>query len=208
VIIIGGGRVGRATALALQRRGIDYRIVEQLPERIRDPHKYVLGSGADKAVLRQAGFDQAATVIITTHDDETNIYLTIHCRLLRPDIQIISRSSLERNVAPLHRAGSDFVMSYASMGANALFNLLQRSDLLMIAEGLDVFKVPVPAQLAGKTLAEADLRHKTGCSVIGIDSHEKTMTNPSPDSVLPGEGEIVLIGTPAGETEFLKLFTT
>lgn len=208
VIIIGGGRVGRATALALQRRGIDYRIVEQLPERIRDPHKYVLGSGADKAVLRQAGFDQAATVIITTHDDETNIYLTIHCRLLRPDIQIISRSSLERNVAPLHRAGSDFVMSYASMGANALFNLLQRSDLLMIAEGLDVFKVPVPAQLAGKTLAEADLRHKTGCSVIGIDSHEKTMTNPSPDSVLPGEGEIVLIGTPAGETQFLKLFTT
>jgi Trk K+ transport system NAD-binding subunit len=206
VIIIGGGRVGRATAVALTRRNIDYRIVEQLPERIRDPEKFVLGSGADKSVLQEAGFGEAATVIITTRDDETNIYLTISCRLLRPDIQIISRSSLERNVAALHRAGSDFVMSYASMGANALFNLLQRSDVLMIAEGLDVFKVRVPAQLVGKSLAEAKIRHKTGCSVIGIDTHERTIPSPEPDAVLPDGGEIVLLGTPAGEMEFLRLF--
>jgi K+/H+ antiporter YhaU regulatory subunit KhtT len=93
------------------------------------------------------------------------------------------------------------------MGANALFNLLQRSDLLMIAEGLDVFKVKVPAELAGKTLAEANFRHRTSCSVIGIDSEHKTTTNPGPDSVLPADGEIVLIGTPAGETEFLRLFS-
>ena len=206
VVIIGGGRVGRATAVSLRRRGIDYRIVEQLPERIRDPDKYVLGSGTDKAVLQKAGIERAATVIITTRDDETNSYLTIFCRLLRTDIQIISRCSLERNVATLHRAGSDFVMSYASMGANALFNLLQRSDLLMIAEGLDVFKLPVPKHLAGKTLADVDIRQKTGCSVIGIDSRDGKTTSPSPLSVLPSDGEIVLIGTPAGETEFLRLF--
>lgn len=206
VIIIGGGRVGRSTGAALERRGIDYRIVEQLPERIRNEEKYVLGSGADKAVLKQAGIDEASTVIITTRDDETNIYLTIYCRLLRPDVQIICRATLERNVAALHRAGSDIVMSYASMGANALFNLLQRSDLLMVAEGLDVFKVRVPKDLAGKTLAEANFRERTSCSVIGIDTEHKTTTNPDPDTVLPEEGEIVLIGTPAGETEFLKLY--
>ncbi|HEY5624311.1 MAG TPA: NAD-binding protein, partial [Gammaproteobacteria bacterium] len=206
VVIIGGGRVGRATAVALTRRGIDYRIVEPLAERIRDPEKYILGSGADKSALMAAGIDKAETVIITTRDDETNIYLTIYARLLRPDIQIISRSSRERNVAPLHRAGSDFVMSYASMGANALFNLLQRSDLVMIAEGLDVFKVQIPEQLAGKTLAESNIRPRTGCSVIGIDSKNKTMTNPAPDSVLPSDGEIVLIGTPEAEIAFLKQF--
>ena len=206
VVIIGGGRVGRATAAALMRRNIDYRVIEILPERIRDREKYILGSGADKLALQAAGFDDAATVIITTRDDEANIYLTINCRLLRPDIQIICRSSIERNVTALHRAGSDFVMSYASMGANALFNLLQRNDLLMIAEGLDVFKVRVPAQLAGKSLGEADIRHKTGCSVIGIDVDERTIASPEPDAVLPAGGEIVLIGTPTGEMEFLKQF--
>ena len=208
VIIIGGGRVGRATAASLKRRNINSIIVENMKERILDPENYVFGSAADRAILQKAGIEKAPTVIITTRDDETNIYLTIFCRLLRPDIQIISRSTLESNVAGLHRAGSDIVMSYASMGANALFNLLQRSDLLMIAEGLNVFKIPVPKQLAGKTLAEANIRHQTGCSVIGIDSDEKTMTNPGPESQLPAGGEMVLIGTPAGEGEFLRCFGT
>ena len=36
VVILGGGRVGRATAGGLMRREVDYRIVELLPERIRE----------------------------------------------------------------------------------------------------------------------------------------------------------------------------
>lgn len=208
VTVIGGGRVGRSTARALKRRGVEYRIIESMPERIQTGAGYVQGDGASREILREAGFDIAPTVIITTHDDETNIYLTIYYRLIRPDIQIISRATLDRNVAALHRAGADIVLSSASMGSNALFNLLKRSDLLMVAEGLDVFKVPVPEELVGKTLAEANFRERTNCSVIGIDSKHKTMTNPTPESVLPAEGEIVLIGTPEGETEFLRLFAS
>jgi hypothetical protein len=37
--------------------------------------------------------------------------------------------SLERNVSTLHRAGADFVMSYASIGANAKFNFLCPWDI-------------------------------------------------------------------------------
>jgi voltage-gated potassium channel len=208
VIIIGGGRVGRASAAALKRRGVEYRVVEQAEERVLDPETYIHGSAGDKSVLQLAGIESAQTVIITTGDDETNIYLTIFCRLLRPDIQVICRATLERNVAAMHRAGCDIALSYASLGANALFNLLHRVDLLMVAEGLDVFKVPVPGELAGKTLSEADFRQRTNCSVIGIDSDDKTTTNPGPDSVLPEGGEIVLIGTPQSETEFLKRYPT
>ena len=90
---------------------------------------------------------QSPSVVITPHDDDLNIYLTILCRKLRPDVQIISRATLDRNVSSLHRAGADIVASYASMGANAIFNLLQRSDVLMVAEGLSVFKVKMPASL-------------------------------------------------------------
>jgi voltage-gated potassium channel len=231
VIIIGGGRVGRSIAAALERRGQDYRIVELLRDRIQErievpiqdriqdfvrnlvtdkvdiKDKYVIGSAADREILDKAGIADAQSVIITPRDDETNIYLTIFCRLLRPDIQIISRATLDRNLPALHRAGCDIAMSYASMGANALFNLLRRSDLLMIAEGLDVFKIAVPKELAGKTLAEANFRQTTQCSVIGIDVGGKTTTNPSPESLLPEVGEIVLIGTPAAETEFLRRYT-
>lgn len=82
-------------------------------------------------------------------------------------------------MAALHRTGSEIVMSYASMGLNALFNLLQRSDFQMITGELDVFKGPILRELAVKTLAEINVRGRTNCSAIGIDPQDETMTNPN-----------------------------
>ncbi len=206
VIIIGGGRVGRATGRALQKRGIDYRIIEKLPELSADDGKYILGSAADLEVLEKAGIMKSPTAIITTHDDDTNIYLAIYCRRLRPDIQIISRATLERNVTTLHRVGADFVMSYASMGANTIFNLLDRSDILMIAEGLDVFKIKLPLSLTGKTLANSGIRAKTGCNVVAIFGENGMQFNLDPNSPLPAEAEIILIGSAAAESRFLDIY--
>jgi voltage-gated potassium channel len=205
-VIIGGGRVGRATGRALEKRQMDYRIVEERPERIRNPEKYVLGSAAELETLERAGIREAPAAIITTHSDDINTYLTIYCRRLRPDIQIISRSTLERNVSTLHRAGADFVMSYSSMGANAIFNLLKRSDILMVAEGLNIFRVKVPPQLAGKTIAQSLVRQITGCSIIAIKTAAEFQVNPPPSARLNVNAEIVLIGTVEDENRFLVRF--
>jgi Trk K+ transport system NAD-binding subunit len=205
-VIIGGGRVGRAAACALAERGLDYRIVEQNPELVREPGKFVLGNAAELSVLQKAGIEKAPTAIITTHDDDMNVYLTIYCRRLRPDIQIISRVALERNIPALHRAGADFVMSYASMGANAVFNFLERGKSLMVAEGLDVFKIRMPLSLAGKTIAESGIRRKTGCTIIALDSNGKLQVNPDPTRPLPAEAEMILIGSAKGESLFLRTF--
>jgi len=205
VVILGGGRVGRATARAFARRKADYRIVEILPERIRDPEKYVLGSAADLSVLETAGIRETPTVIITPHEDDLNVYLTIYCRQLRPDVQILSRATHERNVATLHRAGADSVLSYASMGASAAMNLLQRNKILMVAEGLDLFEVRVPTELAGKTIAETSIRENTGCSVVAIRTEDGIEAVPDPFTTLPADAEIVLIGTAEAEDRFLEL---
>jgi voltage-gated potassium channel len=206
VIIVGGGRVGRATGRWLAARSQEYRIIEQLPERIRDPEKYVLGNAAELEVLVRAGIHEAPAVVITSHEDDTNIYLTIYCRRLRPDVQIISRATLERNVDTLHRAGADFVLSYASMGANAIISSLSRSNILMLAEGLDVFEVQVPARLAGRTIAEARVRQVTGCTIIAVRVAGKTIINPPAATRLPAGAEIVLIGTVEAEQHFLDRF--
>ena len=206
VVIIGGGRVGRAAGRALDERGVDYRIVEKLPERIRDPEKYILGSAAEIEVLEAAGIKDAPSVIITPHNDDITIYLTIYCRRLRPDIQIISRAMLERNVGSLHRAGADAVMSYASMGASAMFNILKRSEVLLFTEGLDFFRRKVPPALAGKTLAEADIRKKTGCTVIAVQIKGTNDINPDPHEPLPTDGELILVGNETAEESFLKTY--
>lgn len=206
VIILGGGRVGRTAGKLLHERGLDYRIVESRPERIRDPEKYIQGDAADLSVLEAAGIWNTPAVLITTHDDDTNIYLTIYCRRLRPDAQIISRAKLERNIATLHRAGADFVLSYASMGSNAIISLLKRSKILMVAEGLDVFKVEVPPMLVGRTLAATAIRNETGCTVIALKQGEKTTINPDPYKPLPAGAEMILIGTVEAERRFFRRY--
>jgi voltage-gated potassium channel len=180
--------------------------VEKDASRIRDPERYVLGSAAELEVLEGAGIREAPSVLVTTHDDATNIYLTIYCRKLRPDVQVISRSTLERNVSTLHRAGADHVLSYASLGASSIFNLLQQGTVLMMAEGLDLFREPIPPSLAGRTLAESAIRPATGCLVVAIDGPGGRVVNPTADAVLADGGELVLLGSREGERTFRKRF--
>lgn len=208
VLIIGGGRVGRATGKALAERGVEFRIIERVPEHIPTvgADRYLLGDAADLEILQKAGLKEAPAIIITSHDDDISIYLTIFCRRLRPDIQIISRATHERNVSTLHRAGADFVMSYASMGANIIFNLLKRSDILMLAEGLNVFRMKMPPALAGKSLVETNLRQTTGCNVVAINENSHFEINPNPQLPLPEQSEIVLIGTLEAEQEFFRRY--
>ncbi len=53
VIIIGAGRVGRATARSLEERKVDYRIVERDPEAAGDDRTVVKGSAAELEVLQE-----------------------------------------------------------------------------------------------------------------------------------------------------------
>lgn len=203
VLIIGAGRVGKAAAKSLNERQIDFRIIDKDPARKFDGEKFILGDAADHSILKKAGLNEAHTVLITTHDDDMNIYLTIYCRQLRPNIEIISRTTYEKNVNTMHRAGADFVMSYASMGANSIFNILEGQDVLVLAEGLNIFNHKVNHSLADKSLIESDIRNKTGCTVVAIKcKDEGMMVSPEPDRVLKQDQEIILIGSAEGETAF------
>lgn len=208
LLILGGGRVGQAVAEALADRGIPYRIVEKNKKLIKDNGHYIIGSAADINTLRQAGIDETPLVFITTHDDNANIYLTIYCRKLRPDMSIVSRATMDRNISKLYTAGADVVMSYASMGANSIINILKSNQLLMLSEGLDVFKIPLPSSLVGKTLGDSQIRQLTGCNVVAIQNHGIFDVNPPPSVVFKKGDELILIGTVEAEKAFIRHFVT
>jgi Trk K+ transport system NAD-binding subunit len=153
----------------------------------------------------QAGIKKAPSIIITTHDDPTNIYLTIYCRRLCPDIQIISRANLERNISKLHTAGADLVMSYASMAANTILKLLKPDELLMLAERLNIFRVVVPPSYVGKSLAESHIRSQTGCNVVAICGREAMRITPEPSYRFSENNELILIGSEEAESRFFKM---
>ena len=203
VLILGGGRVGRAAAAALTERSIDYRIIEKNQKLIGDD-RYICGSAADINTLMQAGIERTHSIIITTHDDPTNIYLTIYCRKLSPDVQIICRANLERNISKLHTAGADLVISYAAMAANAILNHLKPDELLMLAEGLNIFRVVVPPSYVDKSLAESQIRARTGCNVVAICDPKSACINPDPSYRLSKDNELILIGSEGAVGRFFK----
>lgn len=207
VVIIGGGRVGKAIADALDIRDVDYRVIEANKDIIENREKFIHGSAADLNTLISAGIDEAPSVFITTHDDDINIYLTIYCRKLRPDIQIISRANLDRNISKLHKAGADIVMSYASIAINTIINILKPEKVLMLTEGLNVFSVPVPSKLVGQNLLETGIRQKTGCSVVAINSHDKMTISPDPYVPLNTDDILILIGTTESEKKLMNEFS-
>jgi len=202
VIIIGAGRVGREAASCLEEMSVAYRVIEMDELKASKVKNSILGDASNKAILERAGINKAPAVLITSHDDETNIYLTIYCRKLRPDAQIITRAFLHRNVEPLHRAGADFVMSQDHMGANTIFNLLNRAEILMITEGLDIFSQKTPKSLIGEKLKDSKIREKTGCSIVAVKGNGETVITPSPDHEFSEDGEIILIGDEKAEKDF------
>jgi Trk K+ transport system NAD-binding subunit len=206
VLILGGGRVGCASAQALEERNIEYRIIEKDPELVNGDH-YVLGSAADINTLMRAGIEEAPSVLITTSDDATNIFLTIYCRRLRPDIQIISRANFTANISKLHTAGADLAMSYASMAANMIVNILKPGELVMLAEGLNVFRVETHSSLIGKSLAESHIGRETGCNVIAVYDAGKMIIHPYPSFRFSKDNELIMIGTTEAEKRFFKTFS-
>jgi len=206
VLIVGSGRVGDTVAERFKERGSPYLVIEKNPKRLQDEEHYVVGDAADIRTLKRAWIEKAPAALITTHDDATNIYLTKYLRSLRPDMQILSRANLDRNVSTLHRAGADFVMSLATLGANAIFNILKNEDTSMLAEGLNIFRLKAPGALVGKNLANSGIREVTDCTVVAIRGDGALSINPDPAAPIGKGAELILIGTDEGEKKFLKAF--
>ncbi|HSW39962.1 MAG TPA: NAD-binding protein [Acidobacteriota bacterium] len=194
VVILGGGRVGQAVADALEERGVDYRMVEKRGSLKQNNDKVIIGSAADYSTLLAAGIKHTPSIVITTHEDDLNLYLAIYCRRLRPDAQIISRASLNRNVTTLYRAGANLVMSYGSITTATISNLLHPGSLLMLSESLSVFRAAIDEQLKNRSLLELHVREETGCNVIAVKCNGKMIVNPEPSEVLREGEELILVG--------------
>jgi voltage-gated potassium channel len=210
VLVLGSGNVGHAAACALKEKGIAVHVVERdeaLLDRLNGiADRVFVGDAADRKVLMRAGLAEAPSVVITTNDDAVNIYLSVYCRRLNPDLRIVSRITHERNVEAIHRAGADFVLSYASLGAESVFSILQDRELVMLGEGIDMFMVQVPRSLEGKTLGKSEIGVHTGLNVMAIQKEEEIITNPPADMVLEKGSELLMIGSAEQREQFNARF--
>jgi len=209
-LVIGGGKVGRAAVRELRRRDFPVHLVERNPvvcDALRNVATEVFaGDAADREVLQRAGIADAPSVLLTTNDDAMNIYLAIYCRRLNPELRIVSRITHERNLEAIHRAGADFVLSYASLGAEHLFALVQGRELILLGEQIELLSVQVPSELVNRTLADSGIGDQVGLNVIAIRRGEEIIPNPRGNSMLPAGAELLMLGTAEQLEVFRKRF--
>ncbi len=210
VLILGAGNVGIAAARYLREKGTPFTIIdkEEPPPRVAKEfsQNIVIGDAADYAFLKSTIFFEASAVLVTTHDDDINIYLSLYFRKLRPDIQLLARANNESNVASLHRAGADFVLSTATTAATLLFNHLAQGHIYTMVEGLYAIQIKIPEKMVGKSLVNLQFRALTGCSIIAMLVEGRCIINPSPFEPLPDKAEIIMVLTPDAEAKFFKYF--
>ncbi len=210
VMVIGGGKVGRSAAKALKRRGVNVHMVERnegLRTKIADiPDQLFIGDAADRDILEAAGVRDAPSVLLTTHDDAMNVYLTVYCRRLNPETSILTRATHERNVDAIRRAGADFVLSFASLGIETVASIAQGRDLVMLGGGVDLFHIPLPDELGGRNLEETEIGARTGLSVIGIQEDGKMRTNPPASHTLIPGCTLLALGTLEQRQAFVECF--
>jgi K+/H+ antiporter YhaU regulatory subunit KhtT len=125
---------------------------------------------------------------------------------LRPDVQIISRATLDRNLNTLHRAGANLVISYSSLATTTIMNLLEPQRMVMLSEGLNIFRVDINPKLENRALADIRIREDTGCSVVAVKRKEELFVNPDPAIVLAPGDELVMIGTVQAEKRYNEKF--
>ena len=210
VVIIGAGRVGQAAAAHLKSARVRTHVVDRderaLAALAAVADRVVVGDASDREVLAGAGLGEASSVVLTTNDDAMNIYLAVYCRRLKPDLRLVSRITHERNVEAIHRAGADFVLSYASLGAESLFAVVRGRDTVILGEGVDLFTRKVPEKLAGRTLRQGTIGSLTGLCVVALQDGERFTTSLHSETVLPEGAELVMIGSLAQRRAFSDAF--
>ncbi len=209
-IICGYGRVGTRVADQLRRAGLEFVVVDANPTavgRARDEGvAFVDGDGARDEVLEAAGIERAAGLVACVDDDAVNTYIVLTAKGVRPDLRVVARASDASAAGKLERAGADRVISPYQIAGERMAGLLthpQVTDFLtMVAsrEGwefdMEELTVPEDSPVDGRTLAELDLRDRTGALLLAVRRPgERLHGHPDGETRLKAGDTVIAVGT-------------
>lgn len=128
-IIAGYGLPGRAVAQVFRSRQQPYCIIELNPATVERCEKggtpIIEGDCRNPEVLKQAGIDSAAMILILIPNDKAAIEATIEARRLNPNIHIITRCHYTSSGIDARANGANEVVVAEQIVAEELTRRLQ-----------------------------------------------------------------------------------
>jgi Trk K+ transport system NAD-binding subunit len=202
-IVIGHGEVGRTVTTALDQANLPHTVVDQLEMDGVD----VVGDATEAETLRDAGLDDARTAILAMPDDMTTEFATLVIRDMSPQTEVIARVEETESVQKMYRAGADYVLSLATVSGRMIAStILDDEDVLSLDQQVEVVRTVAP-NLVGQTLAGADVRSNTGCTVVGVERNGTVITDVGPDFRVETGDELIIAGTDDGIRQFTERLT-
>ena len=159
------------------------------------------GDATQRQVLEEAGFRECDVVVVAIGSNiEASMMATANCKELGVP-RVVSKATSELHGKILRRIGADSVVYPDRDSAHRLARSITNNDavdFLEVAEGYSIAEIEVPASVRGMTLAEADLRNKSGVTVLcirrGDPSHVRSIVIPQPSDKLGDDDRLVVFG--------------
>ena len=199
-LVAGYGEVGKSAAEALASAGVPHTALD----RTEMPGVDVIGDATEPEDLRRAGIAQARTVLLALPEDTATEVAALVARDVNPDVEVVARAEAAENVGKTYRAGADYVLSLATVSGRILASTILEETVMSPDTQVEVVRREAPG-LVGQTLGEADVRTKTGCTVVGVERDEVVRTDIGPDFRVQGGDELVVAGTDEGVNRFSQL---
>lgn len=165
-ILCGYGRVGKVVFEELTQRNQNVIVIdksEEVCENINESNSVVVlqrDATEDDLISELAG-EKCNSVIISTGDDVTNLFIVLTIRETNQNTWIVTRASKMENISRLRKAGADKIVSPEVIGGK---------DLYYEATTPHVLRLTV-RHSSDEILNEFKVISKHGCTLETIDYH-------------------------------------
>lgn len=165
-ILCGFGRVGKVVFEELTQRNQNVIVIEKnedIYETIEESDSVVAihkDATEDDLIAKLAG-EKCNSVIISTGDDVSNLFIVLTIRETNPNAWIVSRASRIENISRLRNAGANKIVSPEIIGGQDLYFESTKPHLLRITA----------KHTADEIYNEFEIIAKHGCTLENIDYH-------------------------------------
>ncbi len=209
-IICGFGRTGHQVADEFEAADVPYVVIDKKSgtEEELEPKgiPYIIGDITSDERLKEAGIKTAKGIISAADSNVDNVYVTLSARALNPNLYIVARASDMEAEKKLKMAGANRVISPYFISGKRMAAWATKpvtSDFLdMVMHGgslefsLSEISVSDSCPLIGKSIADADIRQKSGSLVLAIRKKDNSFNLQPTASTVIDQGDIlVVIGT-------------
>lgn len=189
VVIAGYGEVGATVRESLRTSQIGCTVIDLQAGEDVD----VVGDATDEETLREAGIEEAGALIISLPDDTDTVFTTLVAREANENIDIIARANETESSLKLYAAGADYVLALSLVSGRMLAESILEEEVISYETQIEIVRAEAPA-FESKTLGEADIRAKTGSTVIAIERDGTVHTDLGPAFSIESGDSLVVAG--------------